>query len=493
MPSPIDNEQGEAVPHWRDEVVSAVEAWLNSEGGGGRRARWSRIGRARPEKPGWLTVDGRGATVNPDELDGLQVAGPDGPQRGRAYGVIEAVQEGELLRVRVAAHVSSDDLHLWATRQPRGFLIESLRDGLRSLTDPGMADALANGRLTELPDIPHERDLPGLNPEQRQVYAACRVPGLHLVWGPPGTGKTKVLQRAITDLLKADKRILLVSGTNIAVDNALEGVASDRQHRAGELVRVGTPHLPAVADDPTVSLPKLVAGRHQAIEAERAGVERLLLALQAKAARLEELEHRLAGFDFAAYQAARRVLEAQTRIGDLQQQAAELTEDLEHARAGRSSAVAELERAGANWVAITAARQHLEEAIELRRQLDDIDGEVRKIEAKILKLDGRRRSLVEQLKASPSVSPVQWLRHSKERRRLRHEEEAIRQETGHLFDRYRGAKDTAEHQRSLLEPRIAEHRRRAEPVDESEVQRRQAELDAARDALKTAGARVHTD
>lgn len=44
---------------------------------------------------------------------------------------------------------------------------------------------------------------------------------MRLVWGPPGTGKTSVLSAAITALPAADKRVLLVSATNIAVDNAL--------------------------------------------------------------------------------------------------------------------------------------------------------------------------------------------------------------------------------------------------------------------------------
>jgi hypothetical protein len=63
---------------------------------------------------------------------------------------------------------------------------------------------------------------PGLLPAQEDAYRACLGRGLWLVWGPPGTGKTRVLRSAVGDLMAAGKRILLVSGTNIAVDNALE-------------------------------------------------------------------------------------------------------------------------------------------------------------------------------------------------------------------------------------------------------------------------------
>jgi hypothetical protein len=75
------------------------------------------------------------------------------------------------------------------------------------------------------------------------------------VWGPPGTGKTQVLARAITDLVDAGKRVLLVSSTNIAVDTALLKVIQARRHASGDLVRVGPPHLREVAQDDDVALP----------------------------------------------------------------------------------------------------------------------------------------------------------------------------------------------------------------------------------------------
>jgi superfamily I DNA/RNA helicase len=59
------------------------------------------------------------------------------------------------------------------------------------------------------------------------------------VWGPPGTGKTRVLRSAIGDLLTAGKRVLLVSGTNVAVDNALHETLKERAFAPGEIVRVG--------------------------------------------------------------------------------------------------------------------------------------------------------------------------------------------------------------------------------------------------------------
>jgi hypothetical protein len=44
------------------------------------------------------------------------------------------------------------------------------------------------------------------------------------IWGPPGTGKTTTLAWMVEALLKKDKRVLVVSHANVAVDNAIEKV-----------------------------------------------------------------------------------------------------------------------------------------------------------------------------------------------------------------------------------------------------------------------------
>ncbi|MFJ4947579.1 AAA domain-containing protein [Streptomyces sp. NPDC088760] len=81
------------------------------------------------------------------------------------------------------------------------------------------------------------------------------------VWGPPGTGKTTVLKRAIHNLLTRANRVLLVSATNIAVDNALLGVVKENRHQPGAIVRVGPAQLREIAENPAVSLPLMVRGR----------------------------------------------------------------------------------------------------------------------------------------------------------------------------------------------------------------------------------------
>lgn len=128
------------------------------------------------------------------------------------------------------------------------------------------------------------------------------------MWGPPGTGKTTVLKRAIGDLIARGDRVLLVSATNIAVDNALLGVVKEQRHAPGEIVRVGPPQLREVADDPGVSLPLMVRERLAETAERRRKLEAELVGVRARASELAELESSLVRFDPTAYFAALKLL-----------------------------------------------------------------------------------------------------------------------------------------------------------------------------------------
>jgi len=105
-------------------------------------------------------------------------------------------------------------------------------------------------------------------------------------------------------LLADGKRVLLVSGTNIAVDNALQGVVRERRHEPGDIVRVGPPQLKEIIDDPEVSLTLKVRSRLAEVEKQRRAVAEDLLEMNRRQERLRSLETRLEGFDPVAYRAA---------------------------------------------------------------------------------------------------------------------------------------------------------------------------------------------
>ncbi|MFD5084094.1 AAA domain-containing protein [Kitasatospora sp. NPDC058406] len=293
--------------------MTALDSWLAAEGGTGRKPYWRILGRAVAAGPGEYAIDIRGLTINADQLqtDSLRLAEPDENTVEDGHPVLDVSHDGTALRIRVPDFADPADPCLWLHQQPATFLVKSLRDGIAGITDDGLAGLLARGepggRLS-----PHGLPSGTLLPAQDLAYRACVGTGLWLVWGPPGTGKTSVLKRAISDLISAGKRVLLVSATNIAVDNALLGVVKEQRHAPGQLVRVGPPHLKQIADDPQVCLPLMVRAKLAAIGGQREAVAAELSAQQQRAQRLAALTLRLADFDADHYTRQRQRLDDPT-------------------------------------------------------------------------------------------------------------------------------------------------------------------------------------
>lgn len=67
---------------------------------------------------------------------------------------------------------------------------------------------------------------------------------ISIIWGPPGTGKTVTVAKAIESHLNLGRKVLLLSHSNNAVDQALIKVAAqmkDTYYPEGQIVRLGTP------------------------------------------------------------------------------------------------------------------------------------------------------------------------------------------------------------------------------------------------------------
>ncbi|WP_327174329.1 AAA domain-containing protein [Streptomyces sp. NBC_01335] len=379
---------------WREEIASALGEWIAVEGGAGRQPRWQRVGKAaRSGDPGRYVVDLRGSDIGPEQLDSLRLAGADDEDiETKGFVVSETVQNGSLLTLRVPEFAEIADPCLWMLRQPPTFLVEALRDGIAGLGEHPLATALATATIGGA--SVHAVDPPGFHPAQADAYRACLGEGVHLVWGPPGTGKTTVLKRAIGDLIAQGRRVLLVSATNIAVDNALLGVVREKRHATGDIVRVGPPHLREVAEDPSVSLPLMVRARLTEAAARRAAFEAELVAIGDRAGQLAAFDSSLAGFDAPSYFAAlkfirtpgqdvaatrSRVTEAEQRLSQAVQRLTHLGEAVGKARARQKAADAAKDR----W-----------------REVDDLSEEITRVrdaagnsEADALLADDHRRSL----------------------------------------------------------------------------------------------------
>ena len=171
-----------------------------------------RRGPATPDAdrgPGWFSIPLVGQAFESDQLEAAYLAPKEGG-RARKFQLIETVHDGSLLRVRAAEHAPRSGLFLWVPDRDTGRLYTSLLDGLSSITQFSLIDRIAAGDANPVPaERPGERErMPGLNDGQRGALRACLAPGVQLVWGPPGTGKTQVISRALRDLMAREKSVL---------------------------------------------------------------------------------------------------------------------------------------------------------------------------------------------------------------------------------------------------------------------------------------------
>jgi hypothetical protein len=115
-------------------------------------------------------------------------------------------------------------------------------------------------RLCETPaGIKGLNEARGSNPSQIKAISNSISHSLAVIWGPPGTGKTKTIARAVEAHLKAGRRVLLVSLANNAVDSALEAIAEllqESYYANGQLVRLGIPRSASLRQRFPLVLPR---------------------------------------------------------------------------------------------------------------------------------------------------------------------------------------------------------------------------------------------
>ena len=161
--------------------------------------------------------------------------------RGEQAATIERIADGQL------SLAASQPIDLEATPialvVAPWFLYERLVQALDSLHVDRHAIAAA---LVLFGKRPHARtatalrgDHAPLDPSQRAAVELCSASELAFIWGPPGTGKTMTLASVIEELLAQGKRILLVSTTNAAIDQALAKLATRAWFAPGAMVRLG--------------------------------------------------------------------------------------------------------------------------------------------------------------------------------------------------------------------------------------------------------------
>jgi len=200
------------------------------------RFRAAAVPRADPDTPVTLRTGDRepvsASVVSADEFDLLVATGRDLGAR--------------VARTRAQSRLSFIPLAM------RGRLVASLEEAAaRDVAIPlalcGLVP-IAAPALDGAPPLPSLRLTP--NRAQRTVLERVRGSRLHLVWGPPGTGKTTTLGQVVRMLTDAGERVLILAHANVAVDaatlRAADLLAGTGLVEEGAVVRLGTPRLPEV-------------------------------------------------------------------------------------------------------------------------------------------------------------------------------------------------------------------------------------------------------
>lgn len=206
---------------------------------------------------------------------------------------------------------------------PQDYLTEL---ALKCFTPSAVPQQLAD-QLAVAPD-------PTLNPEQFDALVRAMTHDFLYLWGPPGTGKTKVIG-AVTNLaLQRGDRVLICSNTNTAVDQALEAVLSGAPETPkGRIVRYGLTADDASSHLAPVTLEALAADQVQTLQAELAALQTQAAPLEKATAHLEQLiqlQEDLTALDLRYAAASHRELALAAELEQAKAQLASVQDAVRH-------------------------------------------------------------------------------------------------------------------------------------------------------------------
>lgn len=132
------------------------------------------------------------------------------------------------------------------------YLLEILKERLREIKRKKITiniNLLVSLFKDQVSNTIYKKEIPNndqLNEQQYKALKSSLQNDITFIWGPPGTGKTHTISNIITNFIEQDKRVLIVSHTNSAIDTALNKVAElikDKRYiDEGKIVRVGIPY-----------------------------------------------------------------------------------------------------------------------------------------------------------------------------------------------------------------------------------------------------------
>ncbi|MEJ2721555.1 MAG: AAA domain-containing protein [bacterium] len=154
--------------------------------------------------PGFMALEAGGVTVafSFEELEGRGID-PDWVRDRSGQGVEYVMDSRELVRY----------LH--------EFLVDT-----SDVENPFFDDIFERRAPAPIRPVVRPAEYPDLNPSQHRAIEKCLSQRVTFVWGPPGTGKTKTLAALAANLIAADKRVLLSTLSNMALDQLLHATVT---------------------------------------------------------------------------------------------------------------------------------------------------------------------------------------------------------------------------------------------------------------------------
>ncbi len=103
-----------------------------------------------------------------------------------------------------------------------------------------------------------------------QNYAFNRATSekITFIWGPPGTGKTETLANIALEHIANDRRVLMLSYSNVSVDGALLRVAEKADLPEGDVIRYGYPRTKELLESKSLTSYQYVLNKNPQLASE---------------------------------------------------------------------------------------------------------------------------------------------------------------------------------------------------------------------------------